>query len=536
MNRILLLLAHRENCRLLSEWLSLRYQVFFPQSGCPVKPLEKLFEEAASQELDQPFDLCILDGPMLDRLWKQVQRRRQAESVFLPFLLVTSRQDVGMASRHLWQSVDELIISPIEKVELQARVEILLRSRRLSSALNVANEKIHSEINEHQQTQESLVESQAKLNSLIQNSSDIIAILDSNGTIKYKSPSTQEILGLSPEELEGQNHFDLIHPDDCQEARNSFQIGLKSPGKTQVSVYRFRHRDGSWRYLETKSNFINHGLDQIVINSRDITERKQAEEEIQKALEKERDLIELKSRFVSMVSHEIRSPLNVILASTQILERYGEKWSNEKKTEFFSRIKEAVRKMTELLNDVLLLGKVEFGRKDFNPIPVNLAQFCNELVTEIKMSAGGKHEIKFVNQSQDTNAYVDKKLLRHILSNLLSNAIKYSPQGSKVNIELSCQDAEAIFAIQDEGIGIPLEEQSKLFESFYRASNAKNIPGTGLGLSVVKQSVDIHGGKIAVNSKTGVGTTFTVTLPIAQPDSKNSGVTTVAVNNQAAVQ
>lgn len=520
MNRILILLAHRENSRLLSEWLSLHYQVFFPQSGNAVKPLEKLVEEEAQQELDKPFDLCILDGPTLDRLWKWVQRRRQAEQpVFLPFLLVTSHQDVGMASRHLWQSVDELIISPIEKVELQARVEILLRSRRLSLALNVANEKLQSEISEHQRTQEVLVESEAKLSFIIQNSSDIIAILDRDGTIKYKSPSTQEILGFTPEELEGKKHFDLIHPEDYQKAIESFQKGLNNPEKTQISEYRFRHKDGSWRYLETKNNFLDHQINKIVINSRDVTERKQVDEEFQKALKKERELIELKSRFVSMVSHEIRTPLNVILASTQILERYSDKWSSEKKNEFFSRIKEAVKKMTELLNDVLLLGKAEFGKKDFNPLPIDLAQFCNELVSEMKLGAGGKHNVIFVNKSQGANAYVDKKLLRHILGNLLSNAIKYSPQGSRVHLELSCQDTEAIFEVQDDGIGIPPEDQAKLFESFYRASNAKNLPGTGLGLAVVKQSVDLHGGKIAVNSEVGVGTTFKVTLPIGQPKS-----------------
>jgi len=138
-------------------------------------------------------------------------------------------------------------------------------------------------------------------------------------------------------------------------------------------------------------------------------------------------------------------------------------------------------------------------------------------VAELQMGTGGNHRINFVKKSQNADAYVDKKLLRHILNNLLSNAIKYSPHGSLVHFELSCQDAEAIFEIKDEGIGIPVEDKPKLFEAFHRASNARNITGTGLGLSVVKQCVDIHGGKIAVKSELGVGTTFTVTLPIGQP-------------------
>jgi len=173
--------------------------------------------------------------------------------------------------------------------------------------------------------------------------------------------------------------------------------------------------------------------------------------------------------------------------------------------------------MTELLNNVLLIGKVEFGKKDFNPVSLTLEKFCSELLAEIKLSDGGKHKIVFISKNKNTNAYVDKKLLRHILTNLLSNAVKYSPQGSTVYLELSCQDAEAIFEIRDEGIGIPVEDQDKLFESFHRARNAKNLPGTGLGLTVVRQSVDGHGGKISVNSKLGVGTTFTVSLPIQLP-------------------
>src|SRR4028118_718370 len=518
MSRILILLEQTENRRLLSEWLG-------STGDSASRPYEVLLSDSQIREgyavplLDENFDLCILDGATLNHLWEWVQAKKKAEQpVFLPFLLITLRPDVKMITRHLWQTIDDLVTKPIEKLELQARVEVLLRSRRLSLELKLANEQLQYEITERKQIQDALIESEAKLSSLIQNSSDIIGILESDGKIRYKSPSTQSLLGFSPEEIEGKNHFDFVHPDDYQKAKKQFEEGFNNPGKTQVSEYRFRDKDGSWHYLESKSNFIDSHVNQIVINSRDITERKQAEEEVRKALKKERELIELKSRFVSMVSHEIRTPLNVILASSQILERYGEKWSNEKKNEFFSRIKESVNKMTELLNDVLLIGKVEFGKKDLNLAPVDLIKFCRELVSEMQLG-DGKPTIKFVSNSQDAKAQIDKKLLRQILSNLLSNAIKYSPQGCTVHFELSCQDAEAIFEIRDEGIGIPLADQHKIFESFHRASNAKNITGTGLGLAVVKQSVDIHGGKIAASSEVGVGTTFTVTLPINQPES-----------------
>ncbi|MBW4651157.1 MAG: PAS domain S-box protein [Kastovskya adunca ATA6-11-RM4] len=522
MKRILILLSHRENCRLLSEWLSIHYEVFFPQSGTAVEPVEKIFTGKIQQQFDKGFDLCILDGPTLDRLWQWVQSRKQAEQpVLLPFLLVTSSQEVGMVSRHLWQSIDELITTPIEKVELQARVEILLRSRQLSLQLQATNGQLQSEIAERQRTESALTKSEARLTSLIQNSSDIIALLEKDGKIRYTSPSVQQILGFNPEDIKGKNHFDFVHPSDLEAALNAFQIGFTEPGNTQISEYRFRHKDGNWLYLESKSNFVDHGFSEVVVNLRDINKRKQAEVEVITNLKKERELIELKSRFVSMVSHEIRTPLNVILASTQILERYSDQWSNQKRAEFYSRIKEAVRKMTELLNDVLLIGKAEFGKVGLNPVPIDIASFCKELVAEIQLSMGEKHKFTFVNHCEymipgepDKLPQLDKKILRHIITNLLSNAVKYSPQSSTIDFEVSYQDANAVFQIRDRGIGIPLEAQASLFEAFYRASNAKNIQGTGLGLAVVKQSVELHGGNITVESELGVGTTFTVTLPL----------------------
>lgn len=509
MSRILLFLEHTENRRLLSEWLGMYYHVSSSDSEVRAGHAVPL--------LDEPFDLCVLDGPALNHLWEWVQAKKKAEQpVFLPFLLITSRPDVKMVTRHLWQSVDDLVTKPIEKVELQARVEILLRSRQLSLKLLAANEDLQNEIAERQLLEAALAKSEAKFRTLVQNSSDVIRVLEADGTVAYASPSSKNVLGFSPEDLEGKNAFDFVHDDDFPTAFAPFKASLDNPGETQISEYRFRHKDGSWRYLESKSKFSSTepSLNGIVVNSRDITERKQAEEDILNALQKERELNELKSRFVSMVSHEIRNPLNGILSAAQILERYGEQWPKEKKQEFFQRIKTSVKQLTELLDDVLTIGRSEAKKLDFKPALINLEKFTRDLLEEIKLSTGSQHAIVFVPQGKCTSTYLDEKLLRHILINLLSNAIKYSPQGSTVNFDLVCQDGEVIFQIQDEGIGIPPEDQERLFESFHRAANVKSIPGTGLGLAIVKRCVDIQGGAIAVASEVGVGTTFTVTLPV----------------------
>lgn len=247
--------------------------------------------------------------------------------------------------------------------------------------------------------------------------------------------------------------------------------------------------------------------------STDITKRKQAEEDVRKALEKEKELGELKSRFVTMASHEFRTPLTTILSSTDLLERYNHKFTEEKRINHLQQIKGAVKHMTSLLNDVLLIGKAEADKLDFQPMMINLEEFCHGLVEEIQITTNN-HLITFCSQAQYSNACLDEKLLRHILSNLLSNAIKYSPQGGTVQFDLVCDRKAVVFHIQDQGIGISEADQAQLFHSFYRASNVGTISGTGLGLAIVKKSVDLHGGEIAVESAVGVGTKFTVTLPL----------------------
>ena len=170
--------------------------------------------------------------------------------------------------------------------------------------------------------------------------------------------------------------------------------------------------------------------------------------------------------------------------------------------------------MTEMLNDVLVIAKGEAGRLDFRPDAFDLVEYCRYLVEEAQLNVNNQHAIAYVRQYKSMPCCMDEKLLEHILSNLLSNAIKYSPTGSTVKFTLTCQQGRAIFEIQDQGIGIPPEDLPRLFESFYRATNVGNIQGTGLGLAIVKKCVDIHNGEITVTSKVGVGTTFTVTLPL----------------------
>lgn len=243
--------------------------------------------------------------------------------------------------------------------------------------------------------------------------------------------------------------------------------------------------------------------------------RHRAELAIEAALEQEKELNELKSRFVSIVSHEFRNPLNVILFSIDLLTHYEEQLTPEKKQTYFTRARDAVLRMHELLEKVLVIGKAEAGKLECHPAPLNVLKFCQELLEEIKAAPETQPVIVFTADDCTMTQplyLLDENLLRHILSNLLSNAIKYSPLDSEVEFTLTCEADTIIFCVRDRGIGIPIEDQVRLFDSFHRAGNVHKIPGTGLGLSIVKQCVDAHRGDIDVQSEVGAGSTFTVKL------------------------
>ena len=340
-------------------------------------------------------------------------------------------------------------------------------------------------------------------------------IIPSAGTEKLEmiNPALAKMHGYTVEELTGRPISTILAPE-CQAEvletiRSSYQkeyysFEAQHVRKNQIVFPVFVDA------TNVKDEYGN--VLYSIVNIQDITERKLAEEEIFKALAKERDLNELKSSFISIASHELRSPLATILSSTELIEHYSHKLREDEKQKRYKQIGLAIRRMTQLLDDVLAISKAEAGKIEFKPAPLNLEEFCRELVSEVQLTAGNKHEIVFTSSGCSKDVVADENLLQHIFSNLLSNAIKYSPSGGIVEFSLSCEDRQATFLVKDSGIGIPQKDLQKLFSSFHRASNVGTIPGTGLGLSIVKRMVELHGGYINAHSEVGVGTTFTVTI------------------------
>lgn len=260
-------------------------------------------------------------------------------------------------------------------------------------------------------------------------------------------------------------------------------------------------------------------VNRILLVEKNITEQKQAEEDMVAALKKERELNEMKSRFVSMASHEFRTPLATVLSSVNLVNRYAETNNQEGIAKHVSRIRSSVRNLTSILNDFLSLEKLEQGKVKFQPEEFSMYELARSVTEEISsMTKNGQDlQLNCCPESAACTSGVinglDPQLIRNILFNLLSNAVKYSKENTVISLTIQIEKKLTI-TVKDQGIGIPPNEQEHLFERFFRAKNVTNIQGTGLGLNIVQKHVDLMGGTIEFESKLDIGTTFTITLPI----------------------
>lgn len=270
-------------------------------------------------------------------------------------------------------------------------------------------------------------------------------------------------------------------------------------------------RAGAQDYL-LKQNLDSHLLPRVL---RYAIERKHAGETMRNALIKEKELNELKSRFVSMVSHDFRSPLAIIQSASDLLYNYSDRMSDEKREKHFNTIHKQIQHLTGLVEDMLTYTKGEFVGLGYTPFKTDLEKFFQAIVDEMQPLPGAR-QISFIITNPLESADIDIHLLRRMLLNLLSNAVKYSPEGSLIEFRIARNQENLVMYIQDQGIGIPEEAQTHLFEVFHRAKNVGEIPGTGLGLSIVKLAVEAHGGTISVDSHINVGTTVIISLPLSR--------------------
>ncbi|MBD3637341.1 MAG: PAS domain-containing sensor histidine kinase [Crocinitomicaceae bacterium] len=317
-------------------------------------------------------------------------------------------------------------------------------------------------------------------------------------------------LGVSKDKLIGTCYLDRI----SQEIRPTIEKELAEVFHGQSKLFELQHQGETYKINAVPLSDDKHSIDKILVVEENISLQKEIEVQREAALQKEKQLNELKSRFVSMASHEFRTPLSTVLSSVSLIEKYIERGQTDKTEKHIKRVKGAVASLTEILNDFLSVEKLESNKDVVKKVHFNFCDFVEDMVEEMRTICKKGQKIKLDIIGDCTDIEADPKILKNVLYNLISNAIKYSGEGQTIYFTNKISDSELKIEVRDEGIGIPDEDQQDLFGRFFRAKNVINIKGTGLGLNIVKKYIEALGGSISFKSKLNEGSTFIVEIPL----------------------
>ncbi|MEM9955745.1 MAG: PAS domain-containing sensor histidine kinase [Chloroflexota bacterium] len=344
---------------------------------------------------------------------------------------------------------------------------------------------------------------------------DIICVKDLGSRLIWANQAFRKFYNVSLEDLVGEIQYGSQAPKDII-------LGDQTVLNSEWVIYEFeetitRHDSVERTFMTTKTLIYDSSqqANLLLSVSSDITSAKTIERYLTEALRQREELVELRTNFVSMVSHEFRTPLSVILSSADILRTYHDRLTNERRDEKLATIHEQVQRLTELMDQILLINKGDAQGLPFVTQPTDIVGLSNSIIEEVQMIHRTNNvNVRFNYTNGDTYLPIDPNLYRHILQNLVSNAIKYSRPHAEVSVKINASDKQMTLAVADTGIGIPKENQANLFQTFHRADNVGTIHGTGLGLAIVKRAVETHGGTINFRSIENQGTLFVVTLPL----------------------
>ncbi|MDY6938665.1 MAG: PAS domain-containing sensor histidine kinase [Cyanobacteriota bacterium] len=359
--------------------------------------------------------------------------------------------------------------------------------------------------------------SQAYLDKIINSMADALIVTNASGAIKKLNPATEEMFGYHASELLDRK-ISLLLPSDSE-----FPIFEHPVNSTDVEVD--RNLELSCRTKADEEIIVEFSCAKIptdiedspdfVCLGKDITKRVQAEFKLRQTLEKEKEINNLKSQFVSMTSHELRTPLNTILFASELLKSSGD----EEREELLEAIEVNIKRLTELVDYVSLVGKTEIETVELKKSKLNLVEFCRSLVNEIKLSTGNTSQLNFVSKAKRVEANVDRKILRHTLKSLLVNVVKYLSKQGTIEVKISQTQDDIRFRVEVRGSALPIGDREKLLESCYNSGSLSKIPETGLGLAIAQKYARLQGGRIEVNNSPEE-TIFNVILPLA--DTSNS--------------
>ncbi len=384
-----------------------------------------------------------------------------------------------------------------------------------------------SDISDQVKANKLLAERESSFRSMADNSPVMIWVSGTDSACTYFNKAWLKFTGRLLQDELGVGWVRGVHPDDVERCLFTYTEAFKAREPFSME-YRIQRSDGQYRWiLDTgEPTYSEEEFTGFIGSCSDIHDQKIMQDELEvlvktktleisEALDREKEMNELKSRFVSMASHEFRTPLSVVLSSISLIEQYGVTKADQRVQKHLDKIKSSVSNLTSILNDFLSLDKLEQGKVEVEIHSFDLYEFVSEIIDDLKIVRREGQNIR-LSYEGDHNVSLDQNKLRYILFNLISNSIKYSASQTEIKISVAVYDDKTVsITIQDHGIGIPVEEQKLLFSKFFRAKNTGSIQGTGLGLTIVKRYVELMGGDVSFVSKVGEGTTFTVQLKSA---------------------
>ncbi|HSL00232.1 MAG TPA: response regulator [Rubrobacteraceae bacterium] len=476
-----------------------------------------------------------------------------------PSITRTSEETSGSADAKLtWQRLSLLVATTLIAPAVLA-AQALLGERISVSVIVVGSVLLFSlvatrlgiMIRERDRAEEAVRTSERRFRSLVQNSSDIITILEENGTIRYASPALERILGYEPTQVAGADVVDIVSPEDADKASEILEWARSNPGPTDSFEFRLLHADGSWRYFEmTVVNLLGDPAVQgIVLNSRDITDRKRVEESLLEAKEAAEKASRAKSEFLANMSHEIRTPMNGVIGMTELL--LDTPLSNEQR-DYAETVRNSSGTLLNILNDILDFSRIEAGKINLESIDFDLQRETEEVVSLLAQRAQdeGLEMVSYIDPSVPAVMIGDPFRYRQILTNLLGNAIKFTEKGNIMVHTGVAEDTESTVLVRtevtDSGIGISAEQRSRIFESFSQADASFNrkFGGTGLGLTISARLARLMGGELGVESQVEKGSTFWFTtrfekhpgsgLPSSIPGRDLNGLRAIVVDDNEA--
>lgn len=458
------------------------------------------FERALANE---EFDLVITDYTLPWTTGLDILRHLKSDRPTVPVIMFTASAGEEIAVKAMKSGLDDYVIKSAGHM------------MKLRNSIRAADE--------HVARQQALTEAEIKYRDLFQDIPIGLYQTSPDGRFIEFNRAMVEMLGYPNQAALLQTPTRNLYASD--DDYHAWSDRMARNGYVKELVVKMKRYDGEpiWVEINGKQVYRNGKLAYNEGSLQDVTDRilyqmemkAHVEMEVQRALDREKQLLDLRNQFITMTSHEFRTPLASILTSSELLEHYGQNWPHEKMVGHLKRIQNSVKHIISMMDDVLFLGRSESGRLILHKEYLDLSETVSLLLDEIRTNTNQSHHIVFEDNGGCHDAFADRKLVHQILTNLVTNAAKYSPQGSQILVRLSGDGNVATLCVEDEGIGIPEAARDQIFEPFFRAENVGDISGTGLGLAIVKRSAQAHGGSASVHPRTPNGSIFTITLDIS---------------------